>query len=154
MASLGDAKRTGRRPKFTAVQLVRVKALAGTPPAEVRLRLSRWSCPELARHAASDGLCASISAATVCRWLSEDALKPWQYQTWIVITDPDFTAKAHQALDLYDRKWEGKPLGRNDYVISADEKTSIQAAAAATPHCRTARPARWGSITTTTAAAP
>ena len=23
--------------------------------------------------------------------------------------------------------WDGKPLGRNDYVISADEKTSIQA---------------------------
>src|SRR5664279_4213802 len=25
------------------------------------------------------------------------------------------------------REWDGKPLGRNDYVISADEKTSIQA---------------------------
>ena len=30
-------------------------------------------------------------------------------------------------LDLYARVWIGKPLGRNDYVISADEKTSIQA---------------------------
>jgi hypothetical protein len=30
-------------------------------------------------------------------------------------------------LDLYDRRWDGTPLGRNDYVISADEKTSIQA---------------------------
>ena len=30
-------------------------------------------------------------------------------------------------LDLYDRMWDGKPLGGNDYVISADEKTSIQA---------------------------
>ena len=30
-------------------------------------------------------------------------------------------------LDLYDRTWDGKPLGDNDYVISADEKTSIQA---------------------------
>ncbi len=30
-------------------------------------------------------------------------------------------------LDLYDRTWDGTPLGRNDYVISADEKTSIQA---------------------------
>ena len=30
-------------------------------------------------------------------------------------------------LDLYDRTWEGKPLGAGDYVISADEKTSIQA---------------------------
>jgi len=30
-------------------------------------------------------------------------------------------------LNLYDRVWDGKPLGPNDYVISADEKTSIQA---------------------------
>ena len=30
-------------------------------------------------------------------------------------------------LDLYDRMWDGKPLAGNDYVISADEKTSIQA---------------------------
>ena len=30
-------------------------------------------------------------------------------------------------LDLYDRTWDGEPLGAGDYVISADEKTPIQA---------------------------
>ncbi|GGV19504.1 hypothetical protein GCM10010275_71530 [Streptomyces litmocidini] len=30
-------------------------------------------------------------------------------------------------LDLYTRSWQGIPLGGNEYVISADEKTSIQA---------------------------
>jgi len=30
-------------------------------------------------------------------------------------------------LDLYQPTWDGTPLGPNDYVISADEKTSIQA---------------------------
>jgi DDE superfamily endonuclease len=30
-------------------------------------------------------------------------------------------------LDLYARIWDGQPLGSNDYVICADEKTSIQA---------------------------
>ncbi len=30
-------------------------------------------------------------------------------------------------LDLYARIWDGRPLGENDYVICADEKTSIQA---------------------------
>jgi hypothetical protein len=63
----------------------------------------------------------------VRRWLSEDALKPWQYQSWIFITDPNFAVQAQKVLDLYAREWDGKPLGRNDYVISADEKTSIQA---------------------------
>jgi hypothetical protein len=30
-------------------------------------------------------------------------------------------------LDLYQRVWEGTPLGADDYVICPDEKTSIQA---------------------------
>jgi transposase len=127
LASLGDAKRSGRRPTFSPVQVARVKAMACTPPADKGLPLSRWSCPELADQAVTDGICASISPATVRRWLSEDALKPWQYQSWIFITDPDFAAKAQRVLDLYARVWDGKPLGPTDYVISADEKTSIQA---------------------------
>jgi transposase len=127
LASLGDAKRSGRRPKFSPVQVAGVKAMACTPPADKGLPLSRWSCPELARQVITDGICASISPATVRRWLSEDALKPWQHRSWLFITDPDFAAKAQRVLDLYARVWDGKPLGPNDYVISADEKTSIQA---------------------------
>jgi transposase len=127
VASLADAKRSGRPPEFTDVQVAQVKAMACTPPADKGLPLSRWSCPELARHAVDDGIAASISSATVRRWLSEDAIKPWQYRSWIFITDPDFAAKAQRVLDLYDRTWEGKPLGAGDYVVSADEKTSIQA---------------------------
>jgi transposase len=127
VASLGDAERSGRPPLFTPVQVAQLKAAACAPPADAGLALSRWSCPELARHAVAEGICASISPATVRRWLSEDALKPWQYRSWIFITDPDFAAKAKRVLDLYDRTWDGKPLDPNDYVISADEKTSIQA---------------------------
>ena len=127
VASLRDAQRCGRPPVFSAVQVANVKAAACTPPADAGLPMSRWSCPELARHAVAEGICASISTATVRRWLSEDALKPWQYRSWIFITGPDFAAKANRVLDLYDREWDGKPLGGNEYVISADEKTSIQA---------------------------
>jgi hypothetical protein len=127
VASLGDAKRSGRPPRFTPMQVARVKAVACTPPAECGLPLARWSCPELARHVVTDGICGAISPATIRRWLSEDALKPWQFRSWIFITDPGFAAKAARVLDLYARTWDGKPLGNNDYVISADEKTSIQA---------------------------
>ena len=127
IASLADAKRSGRPPEFTDVQVAQVKAMACTPPADKGLPLSRWSCPELARHAVDDGIAASLSPATVRRWLSEDAIKPWQYRSWIFITDPDFAVKAQRVLDLYDRTWKGKPLGAGDYVVSADEKTSIQA---------------------------
>ena len=96
--------------------------------------------PGAGPQAVSDGICASISPTTVRRWLSEDALKPWQYQSWIFITDPDFAAKAQRVLDLYHRTWDGKPLGRNDYVISADEKTSIQARCRCHPTLPPARP--------------
>ncbi|WP_405945021.1 transposase [Streptomyces sp. NBC_00932] len=61
------------------------------------------------------------------RWLGQDTLKPWQYRSWIFITDPDFRPKAERVLDLYARTWQGKRLGDDEYVISADEKTSIQA---------------------------
>ena len=67
--------------------------------------------PELARQAVSAGICSSISSSTVRRWLAEDALKPWQYQSWIFITDPDFAAKAARVLDLYQRVWDGEALG-------------------------------------------
>src|SRR5664279_1793259 len=127
VSSLGDAKRCGRPAVFTAVQVAQANALTCTPPKDSGLPLSKWSCPELALQAVSGGICENISPSTVRRWLSEDALKPWQYQSWIFITDPNFAVQAQKVLDLYARAWDGKPLGRNDYVISADEKTSIQA---------------------------
>ncbi len=127
VSSLGDGQRSGRPSRFTPVQVALVKATACKPPKACGLPLSRWSCPELARQIVADGICPSISTSTVRRWLSEDALKPWQFQSWIFITDPHFAGKAGKVLDLYARVWEGKPLGENDYVISADEKTSIQA---------------------------
>jgi hypothetical protein len=126
-ASLGDAKRSGRPPSFTPVQVAALKALACQPPEASGVPMSRWSCPDLAVQVVADGIAASVSTSTVRRWLAEDAIKPWQYQSWIFITDPSFAAKAARVLDLYDRVWDGNQLSANDYVISADEKTSIQA---------------------------
>jgi hypothetical protein len=54
-------------------------------PAETGTPLSRWSCPELAREVAARRIAGSISASTVRRWLREDVLKPWRYQSWIFI---------------------------------------------------------------------
>jgi len=106
-------------------QIVR-RAAAGTPAVH-GVPLSRWSCPELATEVIGAGIAQTMSASTVRRILSSDALKPWQYRSWISVRDPDFAAKATGVLDLYQRRWQGQPLGENEYVISADEKTSIQA---------------------------
>ena len=47
--------------------------------------------------------------------------------SWIFPRDPDFEPKAARVLDLYAGEWDGRPLRRDEFVISADEKTSIQA---------------------------
>ena len=107
--------------------VVTVKALACELPAETGVPLSRWSAPDLAVEAVARGVVESISASTVRRWLAGDALKPWQHRSWIFPRDPDFAAKAAQALDLYAGIWDGEPLGENEFVVCADEKTSIQA---------------------------
>jgi hypothetical protein len=68
-----------------------------------------------------------ISRSTVWRILHADAIKPWQYEHWIFPRDPAFAEKGGRILDLYAGAWGGEPLTASDYVISADEKTSIQA---------------------------
>ncbi|MEH0824219.1 MULTISPECIES: IS630 family transposase [unclassified Micromonospora] len=127
LPGLADRKRPGRPAGFTALQAAQVRALACQLPSEAGAPLSRWSCPELAREAVERGIAPFLSASTVRRWLDQDALKPWQHHSWIFITDPDFSPKAACVLDLYARTWQGNPLGPDEYVISADEKTSIQA---------------------------
>lgn len=107
--------------------VVSIKALACELPAQTGVPLSRWSAPELVVEAVARGVVDTISASTVRRWLGADVLKPWQHRTWIYPRDPDFAAKAARALDLYAGHWDGEPLGDNDFVICADEKTSIQA---------------------------
>ena len=126
LAGLNDAPRSGRPPVFTAADRAEAVALACALPAESGVPLSRWSCPELARELAARCQIAA-SASTIGRWLAADALKPWQHRSWISVRDPGFAAKAARVLDLYAGIWEGEPLGSNDYVICADEKTSIQA---------------------------
>ena len=127
LAGLTDRRRPGRPPRFTPVQIAQVKALACQLPAETGTPLSRWCCPDLAAELVDRGIVAAISASTVRRILATDTLKPWQYQSWIFIRDPDFAVKAGRVLDLYARIFDDVPLGIDEYVISSDEKTSIQA---------------------------
>jgi hypothetical protein len=89
--------------------------------------LSRLSTADIVREAQRSGIVATISDKTVWRWLNEDAIRPWQHRTWIFPRDPDFDVKAGRILDLYARQWQGKALQSDEFVISADEKTSIQA---------------------------
>lgn len=107
--------------------VIAIKALACELPYEHGLPLSRFSMSELKRAAVGRGIVASIGETTIWRWLSEDAIKPWNHRSWVFPRAPDFETKAGRILDLYEGVWQGVPLGENDYVLCADEKTSIQA---------------------------
>ena len=103
-----------------------VKALACEVVYETERPLSRQSLADVTTRACR-ALGKPISRSTVWRMLHADALKPWRYEYWIFPRDPQFAEKAAVVLDLYAGLWDGQPLGPRDHIVSADEKTSIQA---------------------------
>ena len=84
----------------------------------------RFSTHEIAAEAVSRGVVAQISGSTVWRWLHEDAIKPWQFRSWIFPRDRQFEEKAGRVLDLYQGMWQGVALESDEFVLCADEKTS------------------------------
>jgi len=114
---------------FPPELVVQIRAIACELPAKYEIPLSRWRTEDIAKYAQQSGLAATISGSTVWRWLHEDAIKPWQHRCWVFPRDPDFAAKAGRILDLYHRVWKNKQLKEDEFVLSADEKTSIQARA-------------------------
>lgn len=122
-----SASAQGAHGLFPPELIVQVKALACEIPAIYNVPISRWSTADLARYVRQSGIVATISDSTIWRWLNEDAIKPWHYRSWIFPRDPQFAVKAGRVLDLYERVWNHSALKDDEYVISADEKTSIQA---------------------------
>ena len=104
-----------------------VKALACELPARRDEPLSRYSTADLARLVSEQPDAPPMSRSTIWRILDGDALKPWRSRSWLFPRDPDFAAKAGRVLDLYEGYWEGQRLHPDDCILSADEKTSIQA---------------------------
>src|SRR5712691_4564502 len=94
--------------------------------AETRQPLSRQSLADVTART-RNALGKPISRSTVWRILDTDAIKPWRYTYGIFPRDAHFAEKAGPILDLYAGKWQGQFLGPKDHVLSADEKTSIQA---------------------------
>jgi len=116
----------GVKPAFPPSVVVQVKALACELPHRFGLPLSRFSVAEIRHEVLRQGLIAEISGVTLWRWLTQDAIRPWRYRTWIFPRDPQFLQKASPILDLYQGLWNGTPLTLRDFVLSTDEKTSIQ----------------------------
>jgi hypothetical protein len=116
----------GVPPVFPPLDHALVKAVACELVAETAQPLSRQSLADVTARA-QKALGKPISRSTVWRILATDAIKPWRYKYWIFPRDPHFAEKAGPILDLYAGTWQGEALGPKDHILSADEKTSIQA---------------------------
>lgn len=127
LGGLEERPRSGRSPVFSPELAVAVKAIACELPARLGLPFSRLHVPDIQAEVLNRGLVAQISGTTIWRWLAEDAIKPWTHRSWIFPRASAFESKAGRALDLYGRQFEGRQLKPDEFVISADEKTSIQA---------------------------
>ena len=128
---LHDHARSGRpagiKPKTRAL----VVALACSRPGDRDVPLSRYSLSELTVQVASQleaehAELVAPSRSAIWRVLIRDALRPWRYRSWIFPCDAHFLELAGPVLDLYACQWQGQPLWADEYVLSADEKTSIQ----------------------------
>src|SRR5580700_6533359 len=138
---LADLPRCGRPRRISELTRAAVVALACQLPAATGVPLSRWTGPELLAEVTKAGAGGEkLPASSVLRILAEHPVKPWQYQSWISVRDPDFAARASVILDLYQGFYRGKRLRPGDRILSVDAKPSIQARG----RCRPTAPARPG----------
>jgi transposase len=124
---LQDLPRSGRPLTFSPQQVAQAKAVACERPSQLGLPLSRFSISEVRNWIVGEEIVEAVSLSTVWRWLHQDAIRPWFYHSWLFPRDPRFLEKAGPVLDLYQGLWQGESLEPNDYVISADEKSQLQA---------------------------
>jgi hypothetical protein len=92
---------------------------------EKRRPLSRFSVDDVCQRAWDLGI--RLSYSTLWRILHRDAIRPWLQHQWLFPRDPRLLQKATPILGLYQRKWQGEPLGPRDFVLCADEMTGLQA---------------------------
>jgi transposase len=107
LPGLEDEPRSGRQARFSPSRAG--KALACELPHRKGLPLFRFSIAGIRQEVLAQGLAAEISGATIWRWLSQSATRPWRYRSWIFPRVPLFLEKAAAVLELYQGVWQGQP---------------------------------------------
>lgn len=107
----------GGRPRTISEQVrERICLIARTSPTDWGITaFSTWSLTKLRAHLIDRGTVVAISRETLRRILRAGGVSWQTTTTWKASTDPDFIAKMHRILDLYDQPPAG---GR---VVCVDE---------------------------------
>ena len=99
-----DPKWNGGRPKTIGDKIrERICLIARTSPADWGITaFATWSLAKLREHLLDRGTVAAISRETLRRILRAGGVSWQTTTTWKASTDPEFIAKMHRILDLYD----------------------------------------------------
>lgn len=99
-----DPKWSGGRPKAISERVREgICLVARTSPADWGIAaFSTWSLAKLAEHLVQRKVVPAISRETLRRILREGQVSWQATTTWKASSDPDFIAKMHRVLELYD----------------------------------------------------
>jgi len=118
---LRDEPRSGRPPRISAQEQVRVLGVACRDPRQFGEVRTLWSLESLTRVLVRSGRVRPLSATSVWRILRHAGLKPHKVKMWCTSKDPRYDEKLADITNLYIDPPPGEP------VLSIDEKTGMQA---------------------------
>ncbi|MGW3747363.1 IS630 family transposase, partial [Streptomyces sp. NPDC005146] len=99
-----DPKWSGGRPRMISSKVrEHICLIARTSPADWKIvAFSTWSLTNLAEHLVKQNVVPAVSRETLRRILREGKISWQTTTTWKSSNDPDFIAKMHRILALYD----------------------------------------------------
>jgi hypothetical protein len=104
-------QRSGRPLTYDPIAKAQVVASVCEILHEQQQPLSRFALSDLCQLIRPRTGLSHLSQASLSRVLAQNALKPWQFRSWLFPQAPDFVAKACVVLDLSAGFWQGQRLG-------------------------------------------
>src|ERR1700716_4651992 len=146
LAALDDRPRPGKEPTITPEAKAWLVSLACDKAKEHGYPHELWTTRLLARHARDHGptaghkCLAKLVQGTVCKFLSQEEIKPHKVRYYLERRDAEFEQKMAEVLCVYREVQilkkaaaKSKKSGKRVAIVSYDEKPGIQAIATTAP---------------------